>query len=184
MKIQEYIEEGIRARKSIKEEEMEEIANIVANALKNGKKVIAFGNGGSAADAQHFVAELVGKFFVTRKPYRAIALTTNTSTITAIGNDYSFADIFSRQIEAIVDKGDIVFGISTSGASENVVNAIIEANKRGAYTIALTGKSGGKVKAYANKTIFVNSDKTPIIQETHITILHLICMLVEEKLEL
>ncbi|MBC7081645.1 MAG: D-sedoheptulose 7-phosphate isomerase [Thermoplasmatales archaeon] len=183
MNISSYINEGVKARQSINPQEIEEIANIIVSALKNGKKVIAFGNGGSAADAQHFVAELVGKFLISRKPYKAIALTTNTSILTAIGNDYGFEEVFSRQIQALADKGDVVIGISTSGSSENVVNAVIEANKRGAYTIALTGKSGGKLKGYANKTIFVNSELTPIIQETHITILHLICMLVERKLE-
>jgi len=183
MNLKEYIEEGIKTRKSINTGEVEEIARIMADALRNGKKIIAFGNGGSAADAQHFVAELVGKFLLTRKPYRAIALNTNTSILTAIANDYGYEHTFARQIEALAEKGDIVFGISTSGSSENVVRAIMEANKRGAYTIALTGKSGGKLKAYANKTIFVNSELTPIIQETHIAILHMICMEVEKKLE-
>lgn len=179
----EYIEEGIRARQSINIDEIEEVANIMADALKKGKKIIAFGNGGSAADAQHFVAELVGKFLLTRKPYKAIALNTNTSILTAIANDDGYELIFKRQVEALVDKGDIVLGISTSGESENVLYAIVEANRRGAYTIALTGKSGGKLKAYANKTIFVDSELTPIIQETHITILHMLCMELEKKLK-
>ncbi len=182
MNLKEYIDEGLKARQSIKVEEIVEVSEIIYNALKNGKKLVTFGNGGSAADAQHFAAEIAGKFLREKDPLPAVALTTNTSVITAIGNDYSFDEIFSRQVRGIVNEGDVVFGITTSGNSKNVIKGIEEANSKNAYTIALTGRSGGKVKSVAKKTITVESDLTPIIQETHITIIHLICMVLEDMI--
>ncbi len=163
-------------------EEIEIIANKIIEAYQNGKKVILMGNGGSAADAQHIAAELVGKFSKERKALPAISLTTNTSIITAISNDYGYDKVFQRQVEAIVEKGDIVFGITTSGNSKNVVEGIKKAKELGAETIALTGKNGGRIIKYADISLIVPSYFTQHIQEAHITIGHIICDLIEEKL--
>jgi D-sedoheptulose 7-phosphate isomerase len=155
---------------------------LIARALKNGKKVVLFGNGGSAADAQHIACELAGRFKLERRGLPAIALTTNTSTITAIANDYGYDKVFSRQVEAIVDKGDIVIGISTSGKSPNVIEGVKAAKEHGAITVGLTGAEGGRLEKVVDICIKVPSDDTPRIQETHITIGHIICQLVEESL--
>ena len=156
------------------------IAKKIMFCYKNNKKIIIFGNGGSAADAQHFAAELVGRFKRERRALNAIALSTNTSIITALGNDYNFDIIFSRQVEAIAQKGDIVFGISTSGNSDNIISGIETAKKIGCCTIGLTGLSGGKMKHCVDYCICVPSEDTPRIQELHITIIHIICDLIEE----
>lgn len=161
---------------------IEEIANIIIDCYKKGNKVVIFGNGGSAADAQHIAAELVGKFKLERKALCAIALNTNTSIITAIANDYEFGKIFERQIEGIVNKGDVVIGISTSGNSENVIKGLLKAKEKDAIAIAFTGKSGGKIKNIANIVLQVPSDDTPRIQEAHITAGHIICEIVEKEL--
>ena len=144
-------------------------------------KLIVFGNGGSAADAQHFVAELTGHFMKERKALPAIALTTNTSSLTAIGNDYSYEDIFSRQIQALCRKEDYVVGISTSGNSTNVVKAIEEANSIGAFTLGFTGKSGGKLLGICGNVFHADSDLTSIIQEIHITAIHMICSIIDGR---
>lgn len=159
---------------------LEKIIGIIVTAYNNGKKLIIFGNGGSAADAQHMVAELVGRYKKERKALNAVALTTNTSTITALSNDYSYDIIFSRQLEACADKGDVVIGISTSGNATNVIKAIETAKKIGCITIGLTGKTGGKLKNVVDHCICVPSDNTPRIQELHITIIHIICQIVEQ----
>ena len=151
-------------------------------SLKNKKKILVMGNGGSAADAQHIVAELVGRFKLERKAIPAITLTTNTSTLTAIGNDYSFDRIFSRQLEALAEEGDVVLGLSTSGLSENLNSAFKTAKERGAFTIGLLGKDGGEMKGLVDLCIIVPSNNTPRIQEAHITIGHIICELIEQSI--
>ncbi|MEM3846475.1 MAG: D-sedoheptulose 7-phosphate isomerase [Candidatus Parvarchaeota archaeon] len=161
---------------------IEKTSNEIIGSLKKGGKVLICGNGGSAADAQHIAAELVGKFLKERKALPAIALTTNTSVITAIGNDYSYEDIFARQVEAFGKIGDILIGISTSGNSKNVLKAFEVAKNLSMMTIALTGQGGGKMKELADICINVPSDLTPRIQEAHITIGHIICEIVEKGL--
>jgi len=158
------------------------IAKLIIEAYRNGKKVILFGNGGSATDAQHITAELVGKYYVDRDPLPAVALTTNTSSLTAIGNDYSFDIVFTRQLKALGQKGDVVIGISTSGNSENVIQAFKVAREMGLITVGFTGKSGGKLRSVADHCLCIPSDDTPRIQEGHITIGHIICEIVEREL--
>jgi len=158
------------------------IAKLIIEAYRNGKKVILFGNGGSAADAQHITAELVGKYYVDRDPLPAVALTTNTSSLTAIGNDYSFDIVFARQLKALGQKGDVVIGISTSGNSENVIQAFKVAREMGLITVGFTGKSGGKLRSVADHCLCIPSNETPRIQEGHITIGHIICEIVEREL--
>ena len=156
-----------------------EVAEIMIEAYKNNKKVVWFGNGGSAADAQHLATELVSKFYMERAALPSMAFTTNTSTLTAISNDYDFNRIFERQVEAFVDEGDVVIGISTSGNSENVIRGLKKAKKMGAITVGLTGKTGGKMKQIVDYLIAVPSTETPRIQEAHIMIGHILCNLVE-----
>jgi D-sedoheptulose 7-phosphate isomerase len=153
-------------------------AAAVAKALKQGGSVLVFGNGGSAADAQHFTAELVGRYERERKAWPAIALTTDTSALTAIGNDYGFDRVFARQIEALGRKDDVAIGISTSGNSPNVLRALEAANERGLITIALTGR-GGAAGKIARLPVQVDHERTARIQEVHATVLHVICELVE-----
>ena len=150
-----------------------------AKALKSGRCVFFCGNGGSAADAQHLSAEFVGRFRVERLPLPSMALTTNSSLLTAIANDYGYEQVFSRQIRAFAKPNDILFGISTSGNSPNVVRALEAARILGVYTVALTGKSGGQLKEHADLLLNVPSDRTPRIQETHILLGHIYCDLVE-----
>jgi len=157
------------------------ISDKISEAFKNNNKLIIFGNGGSAADAQHIAAELSGKFYLERKSLPAIAITTNSSIITAIGNDFNFNDIFSRQLSGLVKKNDIVLGISTSGNSINVINGIETAKNQGAITVVFTG-SGGKLKDIADYVLAVQSSDTPRIQEAHITVGHIVCYLVENEL--
>ena len=161
---------------------IDEIVKVIINAYKENKKVVLFGNGGSAADAQHLACELVGKFYLERKALASIALTTNTSELTAIANDYGFNRVFARQVEALVNPGDIVIGITTSGNSLNVIEGIKEAKLRGAIAIGFTGASGGKLKENVDYLLTVPSKDTPNIQESHIMIGHIICYLVEKEL--
>ena len=156
--------------------------NILIECLKKDKKIILFGNGGSAADAQHIAAEFVGRFNMERKSYPAIALTTDSSIITSIGNDYSFDQIFSRQCESLVIKDDVVIGISTSGNSINVKNGLITAKKNGAKTIGLLGNTGGEIKSIVDHSLIVESNSTARIQEIHRIVSHIICDLVEKKM--
>ncbi|MCL2761090.1 MAG: D-sedoheptulose 7-phosphate isomerase [Desulfuromonadales bacterium] len=158
------------------------VADSIIQGLSNGKKLLIMGNGGSAADAQHFAAEITGRFKMERPGLPAIALTTDTSAITAIGNDYGFDEIFSRQVQALACKGDIVFGISTSGNSENVIKGLNAAQAAGAVTIALLGKDGGKIKDIAELSIVIPSSDTPRIQEAHIMIIHILCDLLEKEI--
>jgi D-sedoheptulose 7-phosphate isomerase len=159
-----------------------EMGSLISAALTNGNKLLVMGNGGSAADSQHFVAEIVGRFKMERKALPAVALSTDTSILTAIGNDYGFDSIFSRQVEALAAPGDIVVGLSTSGNSPNVLKALNAARELGCRTIGLLGKDGGSIMAACDLALVVPSTDTPRIQEGHITIIHIVCDLVEKKL--
>lgn len=158
------------------------ISQTIINAYKSNKKVILFGNGGSAADAQHLAAELMNKFYLDRKSLPAIALTVNTSILTAIGNDYSFEQIFSKQLEGISEKEDIAIGISTSGNSKNVIEGLKLAKKNKLFTVGFTGKDGGKINNIVDVCINIPSDDTPRIQEGHIMVGHIICEIIEKEL--
>lgn len=187
--MEEVILQELRESSKLKEEiakrlikEIKEAAKMVISCYKKGGKIILFGNGGSAADAQHIAAELIGRFKKERKALSSIALTTNTSILTALGNDYDFKIIFARQVEALADKKDVIIGISTSGNSLNVVEGVKAAKEIGAKTIGLTGLRGGRLRRIVDITLCVPSLDTARIQEGHITIGHIICKLVEEKL--
>jgi D-sedoheptulose 7-phosphate isomerase len=156
-----------------------EAAAAIVDALKGGGRVLIFGNGGSAADAQHTAAELVGRFERDRAALAAIALTTDTSVVTAVANDTSFERVFARQVEALGRAGDVALGITTSGASPNVVAALEAARSRGLRTVALTGRSGGPAGAASDIHINVPSESTARVQEVHRTLLHVVCELVE-----
>ena len=158
------------------------IIEAITTALKAGNKILLFGNGGSAADAQHLAAEFVNRFVIERPPLPAIALTTDTSVITSIGNDYDFSEIFSKQIRAIGQPGDVAWGISTSGSSPNVIKAIEVAKKIGMVTIGMTGKDGGDMAKMVDYSLNVSSNSTPRVQEVHITVGHVICEMVDYKL--
>lgn len=181
--LNEYITQGVKAREAVDLPKLSSFAKLLFERFKNGGKLIAFGNGGSAADAQHFVGELDGHFTKERGALPAIALSTNTSSMTAIANDYSYEDVFSRPVSALVTDRDVVFGISTSGNSGNIIKAIKAAKERGAYTVALTGKSGGKLSGLVDLLFNVESDFTPVIQEVHISIIHMICLELDRFLE-
>ena len=155
----------------------------IINTLKNGKKIILFGNGGSAADAQHIAAELIGHFKLKRDSLPAISLTTDSSVITSIANDFSFDEIFSRQCESLVSDGDTVIGISTSGNSKNVFNGLKVSKELGATTIGLLGNAGGIIENSVDISITVNSSSTPHIQEVHRVIYHIICSSVESEMK-
>tara|TARA_Y100001936_G_scaffold65605_1_gene64367 strand:- start:890 stop:1477 length:588 start_codon:yes stop_codon:yes gene_type:complete len=162
--------------------EIIECVNIITKSLKKGKKIILFGNGGSAADSQHIAAEFIGRFNLERKSLPAIALTTDSSILTSLSNDYSFETVFERQCESLVSKGDIIFGISTSGNSKNVLNGLKTSKKLGGITIGLLGNQGGKIKKIVDYPLIVNSKSTPRIQEVHRVVSHLICDLVEKNI--
>lgn len=177
----EHLAVAQRTRESLMAE-VEALGTALANAIEGGGKLLVFGNGGSAADAQHFAAELTGHFAMERDPLPAIALTTDSSALTAIGNDYSFADVFARQATALAAPGDVAVGISTSGRAENVVRGIEAARARGAETWALTGGTGARLREVAEHSIVVPSDVTARIQEMHITIIHAVCTLLDERI--
>ncbi len=162
--------------------EIQKISEKLIEAFLHGNKVLLCGNGGSAADAQHISAELSGKFYLEREPLFAEALHTNTSFLTAVANDYSYDKVFARAVKAMGKKGDILIGISTSGNSSNVIEAIKTANKMGMITVGLTGKTGGKMKGLCQYLIRVPSTDTPRIQEAHILIGHIICEIVEREI--
>ncbi|MDI6731840.1 MAG: D-sedoheptulose 7-phosphate isomerase [Candidatus Margulisbacteria bacterium] len=162
--------------------QIEKAANLLVEALEKGSKVLFLGNGGSAADAQHLAAELISRFIKERKAIPAIALTTDTSIITAIGNDYGFDKIFARQIEGLAQAGDVAFGISTSGNSKNVIAGLEKAKEKGCKTVGLLGCDGGKMAGMVDLAISLPSKDTPRIQESHITIGHILCGLIEERL--
>ena len=156
------------------------VALRIADSLRSGGKVFFFGNGGSAADAQHLAAEFAGKYLKERPALPSLALTVNPSSVTAIGNDYGFDLVFARQIEALGNKGDVAVGISTSGNSRNVIRALEIAKLKSIYAVALTGASGGLLRNIADSTICIPSEETPRIQECHILTGHIICELVEQ----
>jgi len=158
------------------------VVEVITAALKAGNKILIFGNGGSAADAQHLAAEFVNRFLIERPPLPAIALSTDTSIITSIGNDYDFSEIFSKQIRAIGQAGDVAWGISTSGSSRNVIKAFEVAKKMGLVTIGVTGRDGGDIAKMVDYSLNVSSHSTPRIQEVHITLGHAICEMVDFKL--
>jgi len=183
--IEKHIQESISLKQEILDgyiEVINDIAEQIIWAYKQHKKVIWFGNGGSAADAQHLSCELVSKFCMNRKAIPSIALTTNTSALTAISNDFGYDKVFERQVEALAEKRDILIGITTSGKSKNVINALQVGKNKGAITVAFTGEYTEKIKNYADFLIAVPSRNTPYIQESHIMIGHIICYLVEKTL--
>ncbi len=159
-----------------------DVVEAITGALKAGNKILIFGNGGSAADAQHLAAEFVNRFLIERPPLPAIALSTDTSVITSISNDYSFSEIFSKQIRAIGQAGDVAWGISTSGSSPNVIKALEAAKKIGMITVGFTGKDGGEIAKMVDYPLNVPSGSTPRIQEVHITVGHAICEMIDFKL--
>jgi D-sedoheptulose 7-phosphate isomerase len=158
------------------------LADAMTKCLRSGNKILFFGNGGSAADAQHLAAELSGRFLKERKSLSGWALTTNSSVLTAIGNDYSFDDVFARQVQGIGSPEDIAFGISTSGNSANVLRALNTARERKLVTVGLTGRIGGKLPGAVDHCICIPNDQTPRIQEAHILTGHILCELIEEAL--
>ena len=157
-------------------------ATSVAAAFRQGRKVLLFGNGGSAADAQHIAAEFVGRFIPDRRPLPAISLATDTSALTALGNDYGYNTVFSRQVEALGVSGDVAIGISTSGNSPNVIEALDAARAKGLLTIGFTGEGGGKMPGHADILFCVPSRVIPRIQEAHLTLSHILCELVDREL--
>ena len=159
------------------------VVNIITNCMKNGGKVLICGNGGSAADSQHFAAELVGRFKLERKGLPAIALTTDTSVLTCMGNDYGYDSIFQRQVEALGNEGDVLIGFSTSGNSTNVISAVEEGKKRGLTTIGFLGKDGGKLKDMVDVDLTFNYSETARTQEHHLMTYHLICEFVEKEMK-
>lgn len=186
MKIRGILQEGIRLRESLLEDFflkcLADVAVVAARALKRGNKLLIFGNGGSAADAQHMAAELVGRFLRPRVPLAAIALTTDSSVLTSISNDQDFKEVFARQIRALGKQGDVAVAITTSGRSQNVLRGLQEARQMGIVTVGLTGGEGGEVAALVDYLINVPHDSTPRVQEMHITIAHILCELIEDQI--
>ena len=182
--IEAQINESIRIKHSLIDQVdlIEKMAVILVDCMRGGGKVVFFGNGGSAADAQHLACELSGRFLMDRPALPALALCTNTSTITAIGNDYGFEQIFSRQLLGVGVRGDIAIGFSTSGSSENVLEAIRLAKQTGMITFGFTGRNGGELGKVVDYALCVDSDVTPRIQEAHITAGHILCQLTEQAL--
>jgi D-sedoheptulose 7-phosphate isomerase len=161
---------------------IDEVARTLVEAFRSGRKLLVMGNGGSAADAQHLAAEIVGRFRLERKALPAIALSTDTSILTAVGNDYGFDSVFRRQVEALAVEGDVVIGISTSGSSANILEALLRAREMRCLTIGLLGRDGGAIKGIVDTDLTVPGLDTPRIQEAHITIIHILCELVEQRL--
>jgi len=182
--IEKRLEEAEKLRKQFLQENLPRliaIIKLIADALENGNKLLLFGNGGSAAEAQHLAAEFVNRFTMDRPPLPAIALSTDSSILTSIGNDYSFSEVFSKQIVALGKEGDVAIGISTSGHSANVIRAIEVANQMGIETVALTGNDGGDLAKVANHSLIVPSSSTPRIQEVHMAVGHILCEMVEAQ---
>jgi len=161
---------------------MIQVTDLLVDTFRSGKKLLVMGNGGSAADAQHLAGEIVGRFRLERRGLPAIALSTDSSILTAVGNDYGFEAIFSRQVEALAQEGDVVIGISTSGSSPNVLSALRLAREMGCRTVGLLGKDGGSIREMVDIELTVPGQDTPRIQEGHITIIHILCELVEQAL--
>ncbi|MFA5115252.1 MAG: D-sedoheptulose 7-phosphate isomerase [Candidatus Omnitrophota bacterium] len=184
-KIKDMLLENIRVKEEMLRTSITQvmkIAELLVECLKKNGKVIIFGNGGSASDSQHIAAELVGRFKKERQGLPAVALTANTSVLTALANDYGYEAVFSRQIEALAGKNDLAIGISTSGKARNVAAAIKQAAKMGLKTVVLTGSSGAELAKLADAALIVPSNSTPRIQETHITIGHIICEIAEDTI--
>ncbi|MCX7738992.1 MAG: D-sedoheptulose 7-phosphate isomerase [Hydrogenothermaceae bacterium] len=180
--IVDIFQESSRLKREFVQEYAEDIVNLsifLGKRLKMGYKVLICGNGGSAADSQHFAAEIVGRFEKEKKPFSAIAITTDSSILTAIGNDYGFENIFSKQVEALGRKGDILIGISTSGNSKNVIEAVRIAKDMGIFTVGFLGRDGGKLKDIVDKAFIVRSDSTARVQEVHLTLEHAICSILD-----
>ena len=169
------------SKASIKE--INSAVNVIVKTIEKGKKIVIFGNGGSAADAQHMAAEFVGRYLIERDSLPAIALTTDTSVLTGIGNDYGFEKVFARQCDALVNNGDLVIAISTSGKSPNIIEGIKTSKNKNAKIILLTGKNNNKLKHLTDITIRVPSNETPRIQESHRIIIHIICEFVEKHFQ-
>ncbi|HRH56756.1 MAG TPA: D-sedoheptulose 7-phosphate isomerase [Chitinophagales bacterium] len=185
-KIQEILSASISVKQQILEDErlqniLEAVTNEIVNCFRNGGKLLFCGNGGSAADAQHLAAEFSGRFYTDREPLDAEALHVNTSYLTAVANDYSYNEVYARIVKAKGKKGDILIGLSTSGNSANILEALKVAKERGLIIVGFTGETGGKMKDYCDYLINIPSTDTPRIQECHITVGHIICQLVEEK---
>jgi D-sedoheptulose 7-phosphate isomerase len=161
---------------------IETVARLCAKALRDGNKLLLAGNGGSAADAQHLAAELVSRFYFDRPGLAAVALTTDTSALTAIGNDYGFERLFARQVDALGRKGDVFIGLSTSGNSPNILKALDEARLKGLVTVGLTGQGGGRMAALCDHCLRMPSSETPRIQEGHIVVGHTVCALIEREM--
>ena len=185
-RINEVIDEQITNLQNLKEstyaDDLIEITNVIIDSLKNGGKVLIAGNGGSAADSQHISAELIGRFMKERKGLPAIALTTDSSILTCMGNDYGYDAIFRRQVEALGNKGDIFIGISTSGNSKNIIEAVEEAKEKGLITIGLLGKDGGKLKEMCDYNITFPYKETARVQEHHIMTYHMMCEFIENEM--
>ncbi|WP_457570008.1 D-sedoheptulose 7-phosphate isomerase [Desulfurobacterium sp.] len=179
-----FLESSDLKRNFIEEnkEYLYEVFSKISDRVKEGGKILICGNGGSAADAQHIAAELVGRFLLDRKALPAIALTTDTSILTAVGNDFGFDAVFERQVEALGLKGDVLIGISTSGNSENVVRAVLKAKQKGLLTVGFLGRDGGKLRELVDYPIVVKTFSTPRIQEVHITIGHVLCDFIEKSI--
>lgn len=186
--MKDIIERAVRGSISVNEEILSSLqdditraAGLMAASLGKRGKILVFGNGGSAADSQHMAAELVGRFKAERRPFAAIALTTDTSILTAVANDYGYDNVFSRQVEALGSPGDVAVGISTSGNSKNVVEAIAKARSMGLATVAIAGCGGGRLASASDVSIAVGSKDTARIQEAHITIIHILCEIIEKS---
>ena len=183
--IEVQLQESINTKKDLLATQLaniHKIARVTADAFKKNHRLYLIGNGGSAADAQHIAGELIGRFKINRRPLPAIALSTDTSVITALANDFGYDTCFARQIEALVTAGDVVFALSTSGNSKGILNAVHRARERGAITVGFTGKDGGLLKDAVDICLRVPSDNTPRIQECHITVGHVVCFMVEKEL--
>ena len=186
-KIQQIIKASIETKQKLLQNQellatIEKIVDVITEAFKKGNRVYFCGNGGSAADAQHLAAEFSGRFYTDRKALPAEALHCNTSYLTAVANDYGYDVVYSRMIEGIGQSGDVLVGLSTSGNSVNIINAFAAAHRKGMITVAFTGDTGGKMKNISDYLINIPSSDTPRIQESHITVGHIICQLVEEKI--
>jgi len=178
------LKENIKIKEELKNQTsiIKKIVHEIVNAYKKNKKVVLFGNGGSAADAQHIAAEFVGKFYKDRSSLPSLAFHTNTSVVTAIANDYGYDLIFERQVSSFVEEGDIAIGISTSGNSPNVIKGLLKAKEKEAVTIGFTGQKPNKIEEITDLCLKIPSTDTPRIQEGHITVGHIICYLVEKEL--
>jgi len=181
-KIENIIRDSQSAIGKIPINKVQEAADEISSAFERGNKLLICGNGGSAADSQHFAAELVGRFEKEKQPLPAISLTTDTSILTAIANDYGYDDVFAKQVKAIGEKGDILFAISTSGNSPNVLKAVEFAKEIGMKSVSLTGKDGGKIARISDIDINIPVFSTARVQEAHITVIHIICKIVEDKM--